>query len=105
MIDNDRFKRFQAIYPDAVSKTEAGTDYVYVPKLKLPDGTETKALLCPMQNGGYTTRLFLAIRPNKPLNWTQHVILGESWSTWSWNNIAADRELIDILRSHLDPLK
>lgn len=106
MIDKDRLTRLQEIYSDADPQSEAGIDYVYLPKLRLPDGSETPALLCPMKHGGYPTRLFLGTRPNKALNnWTQHVILGQTWHSWSWNYINGDRELIDILLSHMDALK
>ena len=89
--------------------SDAGITYVYLPNLNITTDGQTRsldALLCPVQHGGYTTRLFLAEPiPNKGQNWTIHVILSRTWHTWSWNNVPANLELLQILSAHLRALR
>ena len=93
----------------AAAMSEAGIEYVYLPGLKVTVAgvvRELDALLCPMQHGGYTTRLFLSAPfPERGQNWTASTILGRSWHTCSWNNVPASLPPLQILRAHLEALR
>lgn len=107
MVDEAAMNELRAISAGAQEMSEAGINYVYLPKLKLPCAPgDVEALLCIQQHGGYTTRLFLSKPvPGKGANWTTHQILGKTWHTWSWNNVLADIRPAQILGAHLDALK
>lgn len=98
-----------ASFPDAKVMPEGGIEYLYLPKLTFPSGASAlkmDALLCPQRHGGYLTRLFLERPvPGKGANWTTHYILGKAWHTWSWNNVAAESPVLEILGSHLRALR
>ena len=71
-------------------------------------GTERMldCLLCPVQHGGYTTRLFLSERlTQRGQNWSVHNILGREWHTWSWNDVPPTLPLMQILLAHLGALR
>lgn len=97
------------MYPDAKHFTEGGLDFIHIPKLKLPGGTqpsEVEALLCPQARDGYATRLFLSSPiHSRGANWSTHHILGRSWHSWSWQGVQAEQELSQILLGHLDVFK
>lgn len=105
MLDSKQFEEFQAIYPEAKEISEAGYDFVYMPKLILPNGCqppEVEGLLCPQLRDGYATRLFLSAQViGKGINWTQHHIVGKTWHSWSWQNVQANQRLVQILLGHL----
>ena len=109
MIDADQLAEFRVIYPEAQAMTEAGFDYVHIPKLVLPEGNtpvEVEALLCPQMRDGYMTRLFFTTPiPGKGNNWTQHHILGRTWQGCSWQNVQAGQGLAQILLGHLEVFK
>lgn len=105
----------KALSPGATAHSEAGYQYVFLPKLKVQVGNETRqldALLCTCAHSGYPTRLFLeqqvaerqTIGPH-PANWSHHVILGKSWYSWSWTGVSADLPAVQILLAHLKALK
>lgn len=104
-----------AVCTGAKVLNEAGYKYVYLPKLKFKVGGEVKcldALLCASAHSGYPTRLFLEAqiieRPQingMPANWTNHVILGRNWWTWSWTGVPADLPAVQILLAHLKALQ
>lgn len=108
-IDQTQLAEVTAFVPGARVMPDAGIDYILLPSLKVAVGQEEivlDALLCPVQHGGYTTRLFLA----KPIgqrgqNWTIHNILSKSWHTWSWNNVPANLSLMQILSAHMRALR
>jgi hypothetical protein len=93
----------------ATVMSEAGIKYVYLPGLKVTVAgvvRELDALLCPMQHGGYTTRLFLSAPiPERGKNWTAFTILGRTWHACSWNNVPASLPLLQILRAHLEAMR
>lgn len=98
-----------AVVPGAQVMSDGGIDYIFLPGLKVTVGQEERvldALLCPVQHGGYTTRLFLAEPiPQRGQNWTSHNILSRSWHTWSWNNVPASLLPMQILSAHLRALR
>lgn len=104
MIDEANMSELRALVPGAQVMVEAGITYIHLPRLKLPGGgPPVEALLCVQQHGGYVTRLFLTREvAGKGRNWTSHQILGKSWHTPSWNNVAADLRPIQILQCHLE---
>jgi hypothetical protein len=109
MIDQSHLQELQRAAGEVSVMAEGGVDLVFIPRLILPEGCiprETPALLCTGQHGGYTTRLFLpAIIPGKGANWTQHVVLGKTWYTWSWNQVPAGLRPAEILAEHLRGLR
>jgi hypothetical protein len=109
MINENHLEELKQACGDVSVATEGGVDFVFIPRLVLPEGCtphETPALLCTGQHGGYTTRLFLpTIIPGKGANWTRHVVLGKAWHTWSWNQIPASFRPAEILAEHLRGLR
>jgi hypothetical protein len=109
MIESAHLDELAAVGGDVTVVTEGGVDFVFLPRLVLPEGCiprETAALLCTGQHGGYTTRLFLpAIIPGRGLNWTQHLVAGKIWYTWSWNLVPASLRPAEILAEHLRGLR
>lgn len=93
----------------AVPMAEGGTNYVFLPGLKVTVGDaprELDGLLCPTQVGGYTTRLYLSESVHeRQSNWNCSTILGRSWHTWSWNNVPANIPLVQMLLEHLRALR
>jgi hypothetical protein len=108
-MDARELEGLRAVVPGAIVMRDGVIDYVFLPKLKvLIAGTECvlDCLLCPVQHGGYTTRLFLSERlSQRGQNWTVHNILGHEWHTWSWNNVPPTLPLVQILLAHLEPLR
>lgn len=108
-IDQKQLAEVAALVPGARVMPDAGIDYIFLPGLKVSVGQEERildALLCPVQHGGYATRLFLAEPiPQRGQNWTTHNILSRSWHTWSWNNIPASLSPMQILSAHLRALR
>jgi hypothetical protein len=105
----DRLSPLQCLCETARALQEGGLDYIHLKNLKIRvagQNYEVDALLCPMANTGYTTRLFLSQSfPQKGANWSVHQILGRAWHTWSWNNVPADLPLLQMLVCHLDALE
>lgn len=99
----------QVICTDASEMTEAGLAFVFLPKLKLPQGcspAEVDGLLCLCARDGYPTRLFLSEPVSgKGSNWTTHRILDRAWHTWSWKGVSADLRPTQILLGHLAALR
>ncbi len=57
-------------------------------------------------NPTYPTKLYLAEPLGCGLNWNEsHYILGHDWHTFSWANVPSDLAPVEILASHLAPLK
>ena len=105
MIEPEYLEEFKIAYPNATVISEGGFEFIYIPKLTLPEGNVpavVEALLCPQMRDGYMTRLFFSTPfPNKGANWTEHQILGKKWHSWSWQNVQANRRLTQILLGHL----
>lgn len=108
-IDSNQLAEVAALVPGARVMSDGGIDYIFLPDLKVTVGEKEcvlDALLCSMQHGGYTTRLFLAEPiPQRGQNWTTHNILSRSWHTWSWNNVPASLSPMQILSAHLRALR
>lgn len=104
-----QMEELRRFLPGARVVPEGGIEYVFLPGLRVSCGSEERvvdALLCPVQHGGYTTRLFLSERlDQRGQNWTPHVIVGRPWHTWSWNNVPSSLPLVQILSAHLRALK
>ena len=109
-----RLDSLLGMYQDAAIKTEAGKEYVYLPKLRFKVGEAPKemdALLCLTAEGAYLTRLFLAESiPERPnvhgAAWiAPRMIFGRVWHTWSWQNVPASLPLIQVLLDHLNALR
>ena len=94
-LPDDEFAEVLAICPDAAQHAEGGRAYVYLPRLRLPDGCEppfVDALLWPEPGDGYNSRLYFAgqVRPagignTAALNWNGSVmILERTWYAHSW---------------------
>jgi hypothetical protein len=105
----------KALCPGATPYTEASYRYVFLPKLKVRVGNDTReldALLCLCAHSGYPTRLFLEQQladrqmiGAHAANWTHHVILGRSWYSWSWTGVSADLPAVQVLLAHMKALK
>lgn len=108
-IDQKQLAEVATLVPGARVMPDAGIDYIFLPDLKVTVGQEERvldALLCPVQHGSYTTRLFLAEPiPQRGQNWTTHNILSRSWHTWSWNNVPNSLSPMRILSAHLRALR
>ncbi len=108
-LDNTKLAELKAVAPGARAFEEGGISYIALPDLKITVANEERvidALLCPMQHGGYTTRLFFAEAfPQKGANWTSHNILSRAWHTWSWNQVPATLSPMQILAAHLKALR
>lgn len=109
MINSEQLETIISVCPGARVMSEGGTDYVYLPALKvLTSNTHLTidGLLCPSQHGSYLTRLFLA-EPiqGRGQNWALHTILSRTWHTWSWNGVPSNLSLSQILSAHLRALR
>jgi hypothetical protein len=108
-IPADRLSPLQPLCESAQALQEGGHTYIYLKNLRIRIAGinhVVDALLCPMANTGYVTRLFLSVAfPQKGVNWSVHQILGRAWHTWSWNGVPADLPLLQMLMCHLDALK
>lgn len=85
--------------------------FLFIPNLPLPKGCvpeRTDGVFIPEPYQGYTSRLYLKDKvihtnqqPNIP-NWQEpHIIYGESWHVYSFNNVETgpfSRMLLDHLR-------
>lgn len=107
--DAGQLTELQILCPGASVLVEAGIEYVHLPALSLPPGaapSQSEALLCPQQHGGYVTRLFLASPvAGRGANWTAHTIFGRNWHSWSWNGVSPSLRLAQILSEHLRGLR
>ena len=99
----------KALSPGAVAMSEGGGHFVYLPGLQLPAAGQIRvvdALLGLSPISGYTTRLFLSHAvPERASNWTQHMLFGRAWHTWSWQGVPRAQAAIQILREHMEALK
>jgi hypothetical protein len=108
-IDQRQLAEIASLIPGARVLPDGGVDYIFLPGLRVSVGGEERvldALLCPVQHGGYSTRLFMAEPiPQRGQNWTTHNILSRLWHTWSWNNVPANLSLMQILSAHVGALR
>lgn len=102
----DELAELRAAFPGASSASEGGITYFLLPKLALPPGCVPDvldALLCPTARDGYVTRLFFAQRIERPprANWNTFHILDRTWHAPSWQGVAANLRLVQIVAGHL----
>ncbi len=104
MAEPDVLEELRQVCPGASFKSEAGQNFVYLPHLKILIGKETivrDALLTLQAHSGYVSRLFLSEAiPGRANNWTVHTVLGRTWHTPSWKNVAPGRP-VEMLLQHL----
>jgi len=109
VIQENQMSPLISLCPEAVVMADAGTNYIYLPKLKIRSAQTVlriDALLCPVKHGGYMTRLFLSEKiPGRGNNWSTHSILGRTWHTWSWNNVPESLSPTQILSAHMRALQ
>lgn len=109
MIQPTQLDELKRICTDAQVESEAGTDYIVLPDLKVVTGEQERiltGLLCPTQHGGYSTRLFLSEKiPERGQNWTLHYIASRNWHVCSWNNVPSNLTLVQMLSAHLKALR
>jgi hypothetical protein len=104
MSGSDALGEFHPICPGASLKTESGRSFIDLPFLKIPVGKEIvvrDALLSLQAHSNYASRLFLS-QPiaGRGSNWTVHTVLGRSWHTPSWRDVAPGRP-VEMLLQHL----
>jgi hypothetical protein len=104
-LDAGQVEAVKALCPGATVKSEASTDFLFLPSLKVQVSSETRvldALFCPVTRAGYASRLYLSeqILGRSTTNWTTETILGRTWWTWSWR-IPDGLTLIQKLGEHL----
>jgi hypothetical protein len=115
-LDQGQVAFIQHICPRARQVAEAGQEMVLLPGLKVSLGSEIRVmdgLLCPFSHSNYSTRLFLSesLHAERPMigphaaNWSTHILLGQAWHTWSWNNVPAHLPLAQMLVAHLEALR
>jgi hypothetical protein len=107
MISEAAMKEMETVCPGVREMVECGTEYLYLPRLRVPCTPNVlDALLCLRPHGGYTTRLFLSAQVvGRGTNWSAHHILGRTWYTWSWNNVPGSGRPAEVLADHLQALR
>jgi hypothetical protein len=115
MIELGKVATLHSLCPDAKLVEENGQQFIHLPALKIPVGTQTKtreALLCPSRHSGYLTRLFFNEKIDErrtiagvAVNWSAHSILSRTWYTWSWQGVSADLPLLQMLVAHVKAFK
>jgi hypothetical protein len=104
MTEADDLAELRGICPAASYLAEGGCSFVSLPCLQIgvDDRVLTRdALLSLGAHTGYTSRLYLSDPiPDRGANWTIHTVLGRSWHTPSWNQVAPGRP-IEMLQQHL----
>ena len=109
MVAPEQLDELRAAFGEVTSMVEGGVDFVFLPRLVLPEGCTTRemqALLCLGQHTGYTTRLFLQYAvTGRCANWSSHAVLGRPWWTGSWNHVPAHMRPAQILAEHLRGLR
>jgi len=101
------FAALQRMHPAALLFQEGGQPVALLPKFAFPAGgknVEMDLLLHPSTHSGYVTRLFFEHRlegAGRSQNWTPHVVLGRSWWTPSWKDVAPELPWIGMLGAHL----
>jgi hypothetical protein len=104
MAGSEALAELRQVCPAASIKSEAGQDFVDLPGLKILIGNEfvaRDALLSLQTHSGYASRLFLS-QPiaGRGVNWTVHSVLGRTWHTPSWKDVAPGRP-VEMLLQHL----
>jgi len=87
---------------------EGGVTFLYLQELRLPAGCAPAvcdALLCPVAQDGYPSRLFFLVQINSPYtrNWnvSNARIAEKNWFAFSWTVNLASPTLAEMLVAHL----
>jgi hypothetical protein len=111
MVKEEHVEELRSLCPDAKQCSEGGTDYVFLPGLKLPEGCNPSAVDCLLALGprdGYENRLFFAqpIESPRKRNWNgQNIrILERNWFAYSWR-VPGGLRPIETLIAHLEALR
>ena len=111
MLNADELDELKSLSSNPVPLTEGGFEFVFMLKVKMPAGctpSEVDLLLCPQTKDGYATRLYFSeqVTGPKSLNWNGSVRIAErNWVAYSWQGVASDQRLLQILLGHLDAFK
>ena len=101
----EQMKELQSICSGAQEMSEGGLQYIFLPALRLPDGSnpqQVDGLLCLQLREGYPTRLFISQQVvGKGNNWNSFRILDRTWFACSWNNVSSTLRGAQILAEHL----
>ena len=108
MSQADGLAELGLVCPGVSLKTESGQTFVDLPRLKIASGDQVltrDALLSLQGHSGYASRLFLS-QPisGRGVNWTVHTVLGRTWHTPSWRDVAPTRP-VEMLLQHLKVYK
>jgi hypothetical protein len=107
----DQVEELRQIHPDLEATEEAGSTYILLKGLKLPDGcspAQCDALLCPDGHLGYEARLLFAqqVSTKRPLNWHfSTTLLGRNWQAFSWRLGSNSLRLAQVLAILLDAMR
>ncbi len=106
---SDQLLELRTLAPNAGEAQERGVVYLFLPALALPHGcmpAAVDALLCPVQHGGYQTRLYLSDQVSASglttLRWSRAHILDREWHVLSWQVPGgAQLRLVQMVAAHL----
>ena len=111
MINPDHFEELRSLSPEARKATEAGIEFVLLPRLCLPSAcnpSSVDCLLCLGPRDGYESRLFFSQVVSSPQgrNWNgQNIrILERNWFAYSWR-VPGGLRPIETLIAHLQALR
>lgn len=101
MVPDDQLEELRAVCQEPKSLTDGPLQLIHIKHLQVTVGEAQfivpEALLCLSTHEGYPTRLFLSERPPKALNWSVITVLGRTWHKWSWQGVASNQRLAQIL--------
>lgn len=106
----DQIDELKKIAPSISIAVEGGYTFIYIEKLKLPDGCKPEvvdALLCPAPRDGYMSRLFFAeqITGCPARNWNGNIrVLNKNWFAISWK-VGSGYSLAQMLSVHLNAIR
>lgn len=108
----DELKR---VFKGVMVGSEGATPYFLLPNITLPQHCSPRivdALLCPVVQNGYQTRMYYSERINRPphpdpekrLNWSGNIrILERNWNVLSWQvQGGTTLRLVQMASAHLD---
>lgn len=84
-------------------RTEMGMRLIDIPKLKLPNGDEVRAIFVRAPMNGYPTRLFFdrVVQPSQGLPMHTHPFLGQVMYAHSIKDIVAELAPHEAILAHL----
>jgi hypothetical protein len=111
VLKDDQVAELKGVSANPVPISEGGYEFVFLPGVTLPSGCTPSVvdlLLCPQSKDNYQTRLYFSQQVTGPgaLNWNSSVRIAErNWVAFSWQGVAAEQRLLQILLGHLDAFK